>query len=379
MSSDSQRNPFQPGTGSFPPVLAGREEEKAQLEGLLKALAAGDLAQNIHLVQAPRGMGKTVLLRDIEWHAPADVAVLAVAASYLPTLAETARIIAPPMPWWRRLLRWLGSWRMGGVEVRPPDASPASDAEALDDALMRRGKNPFLFVIDEAHALDPTVASILLNRFQVAAGRRPCALLLAGTPALKPFLLSDEVNASFVERTPMVVPGLFSDDQCREALGVPQWRDWQVEAGVLDEVVKDSIGYPYFVQLWGKALWDAGVARRTLDRQVLEDARSRVDAVRGGFCADRFDEFERDAGKVGVDRKAMLGAVQRVAANVRSRTASLSTRYLDGLLEAAGLDAGGVVAAKRVMVENGFLTREAGDWRAGIPSLATYICDNPRV
>ena len=268
---------------------------------------------------------------------------------------------------------------MGGVEVRPPNQEPASDTEALNEALMRRRKRPFLLVVDEAHALDATVARALLNRFQIVAGRQPCGLLLAGTPALKPFLLSDEVNASFVERAPVIVPSLLSDDECREALDVPQWRDWQVEAGVLDEVVEDSIGYPYFAQLWGKALWDAGFARRTLDRQVLEDARAQVDAVRAGFYADRFDEFERDAGRAGVDRRAMLGAAQRVAAQVRSRAAGLSTRDLDGLLEAAGLDAGSVVATKRVMVENGFLMREAGDWRAGIPSLATYICDNPRV
>ena len=379
MSLDVHQSPFQPGTGCFPPVLAGREEERAHLAGLLRALAAGELRQSIHLVQAPRGMGKTVLLRDIERQAPTGVAVLHVAASGVPTLAEVARVIAPPMPWARRVLRGFGSWRMGGVEVRPPDQEPASDAEALDEALMRRRKRPFLLVVDEAHALDAAVARALLNRFQIVAGKQPCGLLLAGTPALKPFLLSDEVNASFVERAPVIVPGLLSDDECRQALDVPQWRDWQVDAGVLDEVVKDSIGYPYFAQLWGKALWDAGFARRTLDRQVLEDARSRVDAVRAGFYADRFDEFERDAGRVGVDRKAMLGAAQRVATKVQSRTASLSTRDLDGLLEAAGLDAGGVVAAKRVMVENGFLMREAGDWHAGIPSLATYICDNPRV
>ena len=378
MLPDASNSPFQPGTGSAPPVLAGREAERVALKGLLKGLANGALKQSIHIVQASRGMGKTVLLRDLEENAPPGVAVLYAPAPSLPSLAETARIIGPQFTWWRSILGWLSSLSVAGIGIKRPPAGPSDDFEALEKALARRRKTPFLLVIDEAHTLAADLTRILLNVFQNLAGRSPCGLLLAGTPALKPFLLSDAVNASFVERAPMIVPGLLSQAQCREALDVPEWRDWQMDEAVLDEAVTDSLGYPYFVQLWGKALWETGCARQTLDRQVLEEARPQVEAVRTEFYAGRFDEFERDARTAGMGRDAMLKAAQRIAAKVATPDAVITTGELNRLLDDAGLDPGAAAVAKRIIVDNGFLTRAADEWRVAIPSLATYIRNHPR-
>lgn len=379
MSVDPHSNPFRPGTGSSPPVLAGRQDEREALSRLLKGLTDGTLGQTIHLLQAPRGMGKTVLLLDLVAHAPADVAVIHADAPSLPNLAEAARIIAPPLTWWRSVLQGLSGVSMVGIRVERPTRSVDSDLRTFEKAFERRRERPFLLVIDEAHTLAPELARTLLNRFQSLSGRQPAALLLAGTPALKPFLLSRAVGASFVERAPMIVPGLFSQAQCREALDVPHWRGWRTEETVLEEAARDSVGYPYFVQLWGKALWDAGCGRQALDDGVLEEARQQVDAIRAEFYASRFDEFERDAVEAGIGRDAMLKAGQVVAAAVRSPEDVLTTGDLDRLLQDAGLDPTELLVGKRIMVENGFVTRTAGDWAVGIPSLATYICEHPRV
>ena len=57
---------FTPGAGHPPPVLAGRDEEKAAIRMALDRLKAGlSPAQNIALI-GPRGNGKTVLLRWVE-------------------------------------------------------------------------------------------------------------------------------------------------------------------------------------------------------------------------------------------------------------------------------------------------------------------------
>ena len=90
-------NPFQPGAGSYPPVLAGREAEQARLASLVESLAdwrPGRPLQAIHVIQAPRGMGKTVLLQALERHVAGDyawahVTVLRTPASNL--LAVVAR------------------------------------------------------------------------------------------------------------------------------------------------------------------------------------------------------------------------------------------------------------------------------------------------
>ena len=379
MRPDPNANPFQPGTGSSPPVLAGRQGEREALATLLKELATDTLAQSIYLLQAPRGMGKTVLLLDLARRAPSDVRVVYAEAPNLPNLAEVARLIAPPVTGWRSIFRWLRGASLGGVRIERPLARLDSEQGALETALAGQKKRPFLLVIDEAHTLAPELARAMLNRFQSLAGRQPAGLLLAGTPALKPFLLSRAVNASFVERVPMIVPRLFSGEQCREALDVPSWREWRMQEAVLDEAAKDSVGYPYFVQLWGKALWDAGWSRQTLDEAALNAARNQVDAVRTEFYASRFDEFEQDAVAAEIDRDAMLKAVQSVAAAVESPDDVLTTGDLDRLLQGAGLAPGELVVGKRIIVENGFLTRIGGDWTAGIPSLATYIREHSRI
>ena len=51
MSLDEAPNPFQRGTGSYPPVLGGRQAELAALHRLLSGLARGTLEQTIHLVR----------------------------------------------------------------------------------------------------------------------------------------------------------------------------------------------------------------------------------------------------------------------------------------------------------------------------------------
>ena len=378
MLPDPPASPFQPGTGSSPPVLAGREDEQAALKALLDGLRSGELKQTIHLVQASRGMGKTVLLRDLEKRAPSEVAVIYAPAPTMPTLGDIARRIEPSHPWGHRIAGWFSSLNVVGVTIKRPDAASEGEFQMLERALARRRKTSFLLIVDEAHTLSPPLAHILLNVFQSLAGRQPCGLLLAGTPALMPLLLSDAVDASFVERAPIIVPGLLSAAQSRQALDVPDWRAWKKDEATLNAVVAESMGYPYFLQLWGKALWEKGYPRTAIDTDVLQDARTQVDEVRREFYARRYDEFEADAIEVGIDRDAMLSAVLAIAEHVASPDAFISTGEINWHLEDAGIDSEHAVDAKKIIIDRGFLTRAADDWRPSIPSLAAYICAHPR-
>jgi Cdc6-like AAA superfamily ATPase len=58
---DPVRNPYTPGAGTRPPVLAGREGEIAQFENLIQRLLAGRPEKSL-MVTGLRGVGKTVLL-----------------------------------------------------------------------------------------------------------------------------------------------------------------------------------------------------------------------------------------------------------------------------------------------------------------------------
>ena len=349
-------NPFQPGTGTYPPVLAGRKDEQSRLTNLVHALAEwrrGQTLQAIHLIQAPRGMGKTVLLETLARQVTAEpvlakVTVLRAPASSLGTVEDIARCIGADGSWFRPVRR----------------------------AFDRRRRTPFLLLIDEAHTLRPEICHVLLNEFQDRTGRQACALVLAGTPPLKAFLLSDEVNASFVERAPVIAPGLLSPPDSAKALRVPMWDTWDVDHEVLRAATEDSAGYPYFLQLWGEALWDAGQARQTIDQQVLATARQRVNASRTEFYASRLDEFEDFAVRQGIDRATVLAALQTVASEVARPGATITRRELNDLLERAGLDAGTAALIRGQIADKGFLVRSGGLWQAGIPSLASFIADH---
>ena len=379
MSPDEPPNPFQRGTGSYPPVLAGREAELAALRRLLNGLADDTLEQTIHLMQAPRGLGKTVLLQAL--HRDASVRVDGVevrraSAGAFPSLADLAQSIGSARrP--RDLLDWFAGASVFGFRIqRPTDGGTAP--RNLEQALERRSRPPLLFAVDEAHVLPPDVCRTLLNAFQAVAGRARCALLLVGTPALKPLLLSPEVNASFAERAPAILPGLLSFDDSLAALRVPQWSEWRLDESVLQEAAADCLGYPFFLQLWGEQLWEAGRSRRAVDGETLDAARAVVDAVRADFYAARYDEFERFGLEEGVGRDALVAAVQRVAPQVCAPNAVITTRSLNQALESAGLDQFQAAEAKKCFMDNGFLTRQGDDWRAAIPSLANYIREHPR-
>ena len=380
MSSNEAINPFQRGTGSYPPVLAGREAELSALRRLLDRLADRSLEQTIHLMQAPRGLGKTVLLQALQREASVQdgaVDVLRTSAGAFPSLDDLAELASPVAPLPRRILGWFAGLSLFGVRIQQPPRG-GSGLRNLEEALDRRSRRPLLLAIDEAHMLPPDVCRVLLNLFQNLAGETPCALLLVGTPALTLHILSPEVGASFAERAPMIVPDLLSPAESIEALRVPQWRGWAVDESVLKDVADDALGYPFFLQLWGEQLWDAGLPRQTVDMQTLEAARQGVEAVRTRFYAARFDEFEQFAVEQDVDRGAFMAALQRIAPAVSGSDATITTRELTDMLEGAGLDPAQAMSAKQCFVDNGFLARVGDDWCAAIPSLATYIRNHPR-
>ena len=278
---------------------------------------------------------------------------------------------------WRKPLEWFRSISLFGVRIQRP-ASEAADSGGLELALARRAERPLVVAIDEAHVLPADACRALLNIFQNLAGKARCALLLIGTPALKPLLLSEEVNASFAERAPVLTPALLSPQDSLLALRVPQWREWTLDEKVLNEVVAESLGYPFFVQLWGDQLWEAGCLRKAVDRETLAIARKGVEVVRADFYAARIDEFERFASRRGIDRDALLSAVQRVAPHVGAPDAAITTGDLNEALGEAGLTTDQATLAKQCFIDNGFLTRSGDDWKAAIPSLATYISKHPR-
>ena len=368
-------NPFRPGTGAYPPVLAGRDTEQSMLTEELLRISHASLAgpANPLLLSAPRGMGKTVLLSWLARQAETqDVQVVAAAAGDMPDLVGLAGILWPDS---RKTPSRLTSIKAGIVAAdwRPPEQDRSSSqlrAVLLEHLLHATAGRPTLIQIDEAHTLAPEVANAVCNLAQsLVRADNPVWIVLAGTPGLVAHLTSAQVGASFIERADVMALGALAPLACMQALEVAAWSDWQMDRPVLELAAQDSQGFPYFLQRWGHALWEAGKQERTLSSEVLAAARRQVDSVRGEFYARRYAEI------YDFEDPRLVAAAQAVARALLANGGLSLDATMARIKEAIPTHAD-AVAARRHLERIGFIYHKGGVFVGGIPSLLRYVTDN---
>ena len=363
-------NPFVPGRGVLPPCLAGRDAEQRELMRLLAYLRAGRAAPRDAVVSGPRGNGKTVLLRwfqreieagggiDVVWRTPSDLPALDVLATALVPPARFRSLLPDKLSVSIGVGR-LG-WELGG------------DAVNLAELLtLRCAQRPLVVLLDEAHTLDATVGRALLNAAQSTASTAPFLLVLAGTPGLTRNL--DRMSASFWNRAKHIGVGLLDEAAAAEALVQPfaeQEPAITFDGPALRRVVDESQRYPYFLQVWGAALWEAAAERAAtrIDDTLVAEARRAFYVERAAYYEHRRDEVERQ------DLLPVAGAV----ADAFAGRATLAQDELNAVIGEA-LASGSTpetVACRDRLALVGYVWKPpgAGDrWQPGIPSLMQYL------
>ncbi len=356
--------PFQPGPGGMPPYLAGREPEQALLGNLLHRLRERAPLSGEVILYGPRGNGKTVLLRWLEKQATASgVEAMALLPGEVRDREHLAELLRPRR-WWRRFVpRGLG---LGGVswEARTEGAGPSPASATLR---VRAGKAPLLLLVDEAHTLAPDVGRALLQASQWVRERTPFLMVLAGTPQVEERL--GRMEASFWSRSRQIRIGRLDAGATGEAFRRPfEEAGVPVEDTVLPEVVRQTHGYPYFIQLLGEAAWSSARAPGRVTTAVLEAAGAMFDKIRGHYYRQRYDEL----------RKQGLLATGRSVAEAFAGGEFLTDEALTRAV-ARGCDdspdAPEVDRAEGVLSDLGFIwrTSSAPGWEPGIPSLMDYV------
>ncbi len=362
MPSRSLRGPFRPGTGAAPPWLAGRESEQSLFREFLADLKQGIAPGTQVVLHGPRGNGKTALLGWLEREAAAiGVETLILHPAEIPDAGRLSELLAP-RSWWGKVasgqVEIAGfSWKSG---AQPPP--PASDVLAA-----RARSRPLVVLVDEAHTLEPRAGRALLNAAQEAGAKLPCLLALAGTPNLEARL--GAMQASFWNRAELLRIGRLNEAATADALRRPLADEgFPVDSAALNAMVRNAQGYPWFVQLLGRAVWTRAAASDgtpAVTTEIVDAALPDFERTKRRFYRQRLDELRGES---------LLAAARAVADAFRGR-ATLTDPQLDAALQP--LTHSEIQAAAEALAQLGFLWRvdDRLEWEPGIPSLMDYTRD----
>ncbi|WP_137895122.1 ATP-binding protein [Ramlibacter sp. 2FC] len=282
---DQIKNPFSPGAGSPPPELVGREPVLDQARVLLGRIKIGRSEKSM-LLTGLRGVGKTVLLNEIERLADAGgYRTIAVEAH------EDKRLGPLLAPYLRRLLfdldraagagdkvkrglavlrSFIGSIKLSfgdvdiGLDIEPEKgAADSGDLEidlpnlfvAVAEAAAERNSSVALLIDEIQYFNHKELGALIMAMHKVQQRQLPMVLVGAGLPIL-PGLAGE--SKSYAERLfsfPDI--GALSEADAAKALQDPA-RDAGVsfEEDALHEIFRLTKGYPYFLQEWGYQAWN---------------------------------------------------------------------------------------------------------------------------
>jgi hypothetical protein len=301
---DPIRNPFSPGAGSPPPELVGRDGILEDARILLARVKAKKPEKSL-LLTGLRGVGKTVLLNEIERLARAneyrtvaieaheDKALGPLIAPYLRTLLFDLDRMAGAGEKVKRGLRVLRSF-LGALKVTYSDITVGLDIDpekgSADSGDLEIDLPSLFIAVGEAAEDRNCAAAILIDEIQYFRERElgalimamhkvqqlqlPLVLLGAGLPIL-PGLAGE--SKSYAERLfsfPDV--GALSQDDAAKALREPAKAvGVDFESAALEEIYRLTKGYPYFLQEWGYQAWNRAVSS-PITLQVVHDATAVV-------------------------------------------------------------------------------------------------------
>jgi len=310
---DAIRNPYSPGAGLRPPLLAGRQPEVDAFETVLRRAELGRVSQGLMLTGL-RGVGKTVLLNEMAARADASHwitvqlevrpggarAALSGIASALgvairreqgPKLSDLARRALSSVTGFSITVDPSGAFstsvEVDAIRSGNLETDFASLAVDVGNAALEAGVGAAVF-IDELQELDkPSMAS--LSAAVHLAGQRnvPFTVVGAGLPNL-PGKLTDA--KSYAERLFDYRPlGRLSSSTAAHALAGPAGDSgvtWLAEA--LAATIDAADGYPYFLQEFGAATWNLAEGPVITERDAANGILLGYAKLDGGFFQSRW-------------------------------------------------------------------------------------------
>lgn len=375
------RNPYQPGVGTTPPYLADRDEQLGRFRGYLRDFP--DKRRNVRL-SGLRGVGKTVLLKEYRALASESdwVVIRRDLSARMCEESDFARAIADDLDGAIRafsgvakLKAALASARRavgeitvglpGGATLSVKPGTATSDSilkDRVKNALTRvgglaaRAGRGVAFLYDEAHTMydqprkHQYPLGALLGAFVQAQDEDdlplPVMLVVSGLPPLVQNLQAARSHAERLFRVEelgnLSLERPVGDEPSAAALALTRPAadtGIRFELAVAERIAADVDGYPYFIQKYGEALWDAADAAGVdvINDRLYRSAKSRVqDALDAEFFENRYVDAPR-ADQLTLRVAASVGDEQfeiaKLVEQFTSRNANATQQSVNRLLK----------------------------------------------
>ena len=321
---DPVRNPFAPGAGSQPPEMAGRDEIMSAAEIALQRVLLKRHDQS-QIFLGLRGAGKTVLLNKIEHlaeshghitsfiEAPEDEKLVDLLYPKIHQVLRKLSMIESAKAVAHNAMRALRSFAsvfkisVGNVSLSVDPEAGVADSGILEydlaDLFVRVGEaalsagKAWTLLIDEVQYLSAEELSALIVAIhRVNQKQLPVIFFGAGLPQIA--ALSGDAK-SYAERLFNYPPvGPLDAPAAISAIQQPIMEEGEaISKGALQEIVKRTQGYPYFLQEWGYQVWNEA-DKSPIDAEDVNAASvAALKRLDEGFFRVRFDRLtpkERD-------------------------------------------------------------------------------------
>ncbi len=317
---DPIRNPYAPGAGQRPPELAGRDEQLGAFDVVLERVAKGRPERSLVLTGL-RGVGKTVLLNALRsaavrkgWgtgklEARPDQSLRRPLSSALhqavrelghPESEQVDQVLGVIKAFAQRDAapgtKLRDVWNPG---IEAPVVKGRADSGDIEIDLVELltdvgglaadvGKGVAVFV-DEMQDLGPDdVSALCAACHEISQSGLPVIVVGAGLPHLPAVLSASKSYSERLFRYQRI--DRLGRDEADRALSAPaDEEDAAYDDDALAAMYAATGGYPYFIQAYGKAVWDVAPSSPITGADVAVAAPEAEAELAVGFFGSRYE------------------------------------------------------------------------------------------
>lgn len=362
-------NPFMPGAGVVPVEMVGRDAQTARFSSMLGQIAFGRDSIGL-MVYGMRGVGKTSLL--VTWQEQAEetgftTLRIETTGVYKDDMGELEQRVAErssaiaaaknAVSHIESVTTPFGAVTVSHDETKDVRERILENLMPLINAAKDRKRGVLLF-IDEFQEADAAMIGWLLSLQQrMVTSHLPFYLVIAGLPNLPGVITGVR---SYAERLflPVALDSL-TPEQTRKAFQDTARVDGRsFTDDALERLAQETDGYPFFIQVYGNAVWNGAESTPMTVRDVDNARAAALDILDGCLYRSRW-------------QRATVAQKRFMRAMASSGQQDVPQKALEEALAVSGAR---ISALKEQLIEHGLIFQpEYGKVSFTVPGMEDYI------